>query len=1263
MNDEKTNKFQKNIAIITLIIHINRNRNFSKKEIMIILIIGGIESNPGPEIETVKVITINCNGLTSDQRLLQAIGRLKKKIKTSTAVIFLQETHNTNIILLENIWRGNVNISSGTGGSKGVVTLSTDNLEVLSFESDTEGKFLFTTLRVGSNGICHTANIYAPNNHNSSKNFFNNAFQQWDQYIDQYAHDFGSNNEHVHYILAGDLNCVIHESDAQNRNRTKAEKDLAEDLVSYAEDRGLFDSVLKSSNGNNYTWNRGNTFSKIDYIFVSDDMLYGIKKYETVWDLVKSDHAAICLDIAFNKTRNKGRSYPKLSSLDIANKSDCNEIRNEIRKAIEEFPVHWNPHQKLEYIKVVLRTVTLEIRARNKITETQLGILKEELEQFNKLDFLDKNQTKIFNDLRASIYTEEEKQAEKLRMLAGVRWREEGERSTKYFLNIAKSREAMATLDYLQTEYGRLENTEDIMTYTRSFYKNLYDKRDKRIEPDFFRHCPRISQQAAVDLDKDITLEDLKEALKTCKDSTPGMDGIPYCFYRAFMSELLPIVLNAWNYSQVTKTLPQSQLSSCISLIPKVGKDKHEIKNWRPISLSTCDLKIITKSMSLKIGKYLSEIIHDSQMGYVPGRDINFNNRILKTALNMCRERGIDYTLTSLDAQKAYDSVSHTYISEALEAYSFPTSFINKVNLLHTNLKAVVQINGHLSEAFKIERGVKQGDALSCALFIIAIDPLLRNINENVLIPPIKLASGCIVKTLAYADDIAVITANEDEAANALFYEYDRLTKCSGLTLNAEKTEILNLSKFGKVKTLVHYDNNSLELEHCEAVTICGNYLCRDDNKSYEKNVLDKIVKLENQLNRWKGRNLSLNGKMIIIKTFAISQLIFSCQFQALRPKDIRKIEHVIYTFAWNGRDRVRRSILKSERHNGGINGIDVDSFFRAIAVRQFFKSNSDPRLQVINKCYVVREDIKLIARNTMRSLLSRQLESNENEWVWTTPVSLFVKTYSKSHKLMEDMGFTTVSSISFETMTRQIANRVRKCLMPALLLIIDQESSGNDLTPQICLRYENKLHNLSKIKSRVLNFIIKENMNKITPYHPEERYKINRMYFGDICSTWHNLWMIKNPTLRSIRHKIIYKDVWTNEKRYKLNIAKDDKCVICGEIETVFHQLFTCKNAIRFWKILLELTGTCLPSNEEQFALFIAVSGDYLTETIKSCIFKLLIQIDRSCEITHVQLLRYLTYWLKIECMCISKMYKNNNSQMRRLTNALTYLSSGQRR
>ena len=112
----------------------------------------------------------------------------------------------------------------------------------------------------------------------------------------------------------------------------------------------------------------------------------------------------------------------------------------------------------------------------------------------------------------------------------------------------------------------------------------------------FFQHCPKLSREASADLDKEITLEDLNTALKTCKDSTPGLDGIPYSYYKTFAKYLLPILLELWKYTRVTNQLPQSQRTSCISLIPKVGKDKHNIKNWRPISLSTCDLKIITKA-------------------------------------------------------------------------------------------------------------------------------------------------------------------------------------------------------------------------------------------------------------------------------------------------------------------------------------------------------------------------------------------------------------------------------------------------------------------------------------------------------------------------------------------------------------------------------------------------------------------------------------------------------------------------------------------
>ena len=38
-----------------------------------------------------------------------------------------------------------------------------------------------------------------------------------------------------------------------------------------------------------------------------------------------------------------------------------------------------------------------------------------------------------------------------------------------------------------------------------------------------------------------------------------------------------------------------------ISLLPKIGKDTSELKNWRPITLSNCDFKLITKTLANRL--------------------------------------------------------------------------------------------------------------------------------------------------------------------------------------------------------------------------------------------------------------------------------------------------------------------------------------------------------------------------------------------------------------------------------------------------------------------------------------------------------------------------------------------------------------------------------------------------------------------------------------------------------------------------------------
>ena len=399
---------------------------------------------------------------------------------------------------------------------------------------------------------------------------------------------------------------------------------------------GLYNSVLRSNQGNNFTWCRDKTFSKIDHIFVCENILKAIRKYDTIWDLVKLDHAAISLKINLTTEAKRGKSYPKLSMLDISNKNNKEELKKEILDSIKNSPSYWNPHQKLEYIKMVIRTKTLELRCKDKINDELLSKLKADLEFLKTLSHLNDDEANLFNELRSMIYEEEEKQTEKLKIMAGVKWREEGERSTKFFLNAVTAKQVSSTLDYLSTEQGNIHDINSIVDHAKEFYRTLYTKKECHAVDDFYQHCPNLDEQAKADLNNPITIANLKEALKTCKDTTPGLDGIPYSFYKIYGDLLLPLVIDAWEYSNLTGTLPESQSLSVISLIPKVGKDKHEIKNWRPISVSSCDLKIITKALSIKVAKHLNSIICESQMAYVPGRDINFNNRLMRTALSNC---------------------------------------------------------------------------------------------------------------------------------------------------------------------------------------------------------------------------------------------------------------------------------------------------------------------------------------------------------------------------------------------------------------------------------------------------------------------------------------------------------------------------------------------------------------------------------------------------------------------------------------------------
>ena len=95
--------------------------------------------------------------------------------------------------------------------------------------------------------------------------------------------------------------------------------------------------------------------------------------------------------------------------------------------------------------------------------------------------------------------------------------------------------------------------------------------------------------------------------------------------------------------------------------------------------------------------------------------------------------------LLLVDFSKAFDSINHDFIYNALRTFNFGPNFIKGIKLLLTDRESAVNVGGHLTKNFPLERGVPQGDPISAYLFILAIELLNIAILNNPKIKKVHL--------------------------------------------------------------------------------------------------------------------------------------------------------------------------------------------------------------------------------------------------------------------------------------------------------------------------------------------------------------------------------------------------------------------------------------------------------------------------------------------------------------------------------------------
>ncbi len=594
----------------------------------------------------------------------------------------------------------------------------------------------------------------------------------------------------THYTMViGDFNAKIGkqkdtEASVMGKYGTGIRNERGDRLIEFARSRNLYiaNGKFQRKEKNLWTWKSpdGATRNQIDFIMTNQrDTIMNISVINRV--NTGSDHRLLRSKVKFNtkieRLKLASRSKPAINYDVLHTKSEAFQLELSNRfnaLVIDSDNIDRYNQETIQIVRDAATTIAGCKRRTNKhdkISDQTKAMLKKrremkiDLTKWSKIEYVELCKT-IRKRMR------EEIRRYNVALVERALLENKGLKSSKQ--KIANGRKLMVAV---KAENGSIiTDRTKIAERCAEFYSKLYSSTMPR---------PDIPATPNDDI-PEILYSEVEHAARYMKcNKAPGEDEIVIEIIKEGGSVMSRHLARLFTSCLRSRKVPKSWNNAIIILLHKKG-DIKDINNYRPISLVSHVSKLFSKVILNRIERALDNNQPREQAGFRSGYSTTDHLHTINQVVEKCNEFRIPLCLAFVDYEKAFDSVEHVGIMEAMDNQGVNKGYIELLANIYNNATSMIRLDKD-SVKFEVKRGVRQGDTISPKLFNAGLEQVFRRLDWDT---KGIMVNGERINHLRFADDIVLISNNVTDITEML-NQLSAESKTLGLKINMKKTKVM----------------------------------------------------------------------------------------------------------------------------------------------------------------------------------------------------------------------------------------------------------------------------------------------------------------------------------------------------------------------------------------------------------------------------------------------------------------------------------------